>query len=278
MKPLLKKPGPRLSNPALRELAAIKDVSGLAPWVAKQHLVTFGYTSMMFGFGSSQDLADSTQVIAFASSGGLGLPDRDYYLKPEARMQETRKRYVAYVQQIFQLSGDLPARAAAEAQTVMRMETAMAKASLSRVDLRDPYKIFHKMNRAELQALTPSFDWNAYLAASGVSGLQTFNVTEPEFFKTLEVLLKSESLANWKTYFRWQLVRQNAPYLSTPFVTADFDFYRKYLQGTEQIRPRWKRCVQLVNYQLGEAVGQVYVAKNVQPRAEGPHAQDDQGN
>ncbi|MGA2960785.1 MAG: M13 family metallopeptidase [Candidatus Korobacteraceae bacterium] len=261
----IEKAGAAPLEPALRELAAIKDVSGLAPWLAGQHLVTFGYTSMMFGFGSSQDLADSTQVIAFASSGGLGLPDRDYYLKTDARMQETRKRYMAHVQQMFELLGDSPTQAAQEAQTVMRIETAMAKASLSRVELRDPYKIFHKMNRVELQALTPSFNWNAYLATSGVPGLQTFNVTEPEFFKELETLLKSESLENLKTYFRWQVVRQNAPYLSTPFVTANFDFYRKYLQGTEQIRPRWKRCVQLVDYQLGEAVGQVYVARTFSP-------------
>jgi endothelin-converting enzyme/putative endopeptidase len=249
----------------LRELAGVKDVSGLAPWVARQHLVTFGYSSMMFGFGSSQDLADSTQVIAFASAGGLGLPDRDYYLKSDGRMEETRKRYLAQVQQMFELLGDSPTQAAQESQTVMRIETAMAKASLSRVELRDPYKIFHKMNRAELQALTPSFDWSAYLATSGVPGLQTFNVTEPEFFKALETLLQSESLGNWKTYFRWQVVRQNAPYLSTPFVMANFDFYRKFLQGTEQIRPRWKRCVQLLDYQLGEAVGQVYVARTFSP-------------
>ncbi len=252
-------------EPALRELAGIKDVSGLAPWVAGQHLVSFGYSSMMFGFGSSQDLADSTQVIAFASDGGLGLPDRDYYLKTEKRMEDIRQRYVDHVQQMFELLGDSPTQAATESETVMRIETAMAKASLTRVELRDPYKIFHKMNRAELQALTPSFNWNAYLAASGVPDVQTFNVTEPEFFKALESLLKSESLENWKTYFRWQVVRQNATYLSTPFVMANFDFYRKYLQGTERIRPRWKRCVQLVNYELGDAVGQAYVAKTFGP-------------
>jgi endothelin-converting enzyme/putative endopeptidase len=261
----IEKAGAAPLEPGLRELAGVKDVSGLAPWVARQHLVTFGYSSMMFGFGSSQDLADSTQVIAFASAGGLGLPDRDYYLKSDGRMEETRKRYLAQVQQMFELLGDSPTQAAQESQTVMRIETAMAKASLSRVELRDPYKIFHKMNRAELQALTPSFDWSAYLATSGVPGLQTFNVTEPEFFKALETLLQSESLGNWKTYFRWQVVRQNAPYLSTPFVMANFDFYRKFLQGTEQIRPRWKRCVQLLDYQLGEAVGQVYVARTFSP-------------
>jgi endothelin-converting enzyme/putative endopeptidase len=261
----IEKAGAAPLEPALRELAGIKEVNGLAPWVASQHLVSFGYSSMMFGFGSSQDLADSTQVIAFASAGGLGLPDRDYYLKTDARMEETRKRYVAHVQQMFELLGDPAAQAAPEVQTVMRIETAMAKASLTRVDLRDPYKIFHKVNRAELEALTPSFNWTAYLATSGVPGLQTFNVTEPEFFKALEMLLKSESLENWKTYFRWQVVRQNAPYLSAPFVMANFDFYRKYLQGAEQIRPRWKRCVQLVDYQLGEAVGQVYVARTFSP-------------
>jgi endothelin-converting enzyme/putative endopeptidase len=261
----IEKAGAAPLEPGLRELAGVKDVSGLAPWVASQHLVSFGYSSMMFGFGSSQDLADSTQVIAFASAGGLGLPDRDYYLKTGERMEQTRKRYLAQVQQMFELLGDSPTQAVQESQTVMRIETAMAKASLSRVELRDPYRIFHKMNRAELQALTPSFDWSAYLAASGVPGLETFNVTEPEFFKALETLLQSESLGNWKTYFRWQLVRQNAPYLSSPFVMANFDFYRKYLQGTEQIRPRWKRCVQLLDYQLGEAVGQLYVARTFSP-------------
>ncbi len=252
-------------QPAFRDLAAIRNLKALAPWLAKQHLVSYGYSSMMFGFGSNQDYADSTRVIAFATSGGLGLPDRDYYLKADARMQETRKRYVEYVSRMFQLLGDSPARAAREAQTVMRIETAMAKASLTRVELRDPYKTFHKMNRAELQALTPSFDWNAYLDASGLGQVQEFNVTEPEFFKQLEALLKSEPLDNWKTYLRWHVVRQNAPYLSSAFVNADFDFYRKYLQGAEQLRPRWKRCVGLVNYQLGEAVGQVYVAKTFSP-------------
>ena len=261
----IEKAGAAPLDPALRELAGIKDVSGLAPWVAGQHLVSFGYSSMMFSFGSSQDLADSTQVIAFASAGGLGLPDRDYYLKTDKRMEDIRRRYVAQVQQMFELLGDSPTQAATESQTVMRIETAMATASLTRVDLRDPYKIFHKMNRAEFQALTPSFNWNAYLAVSGVPDVQTFNVTEPEFFKALESLLKSESLENWKTYFRWQVARQNAPYLSTPFVMANFDFYHKYLQGTEQIRPRWKRCVQLVNYELGDAVGQAYVAKTFSP-------------
>ena len=261
----VEKAGAKPLQPAYRELAAIKNLKALAPWLAKQHLVSYGYSSMMFGFGSNQDYADSTRVIAFASSGGLGLPDRDYYLKSDARMQDTRKRYVEYVGRMFQLLGDSPTKAAREAETVMRIETAMAKASLTRVELRDPYKTFHKMNRAELEALTPSFDWNAYLDASGVGQVQEFNVTEPEFFKELEALLKSEPLDNWKTYLRWHVVRQNAPYLSSAFVNADFNFYRKYLQGAEQLRPRWKRCVGLVNYQLGEAVGQVYVAKTFSP-------------
>ncbi len=261
----VEKAGAKPLEPAFRELAAIKTIKDLAPWLARQHLVSFGYTSMMFSFGSNQDFADSTRVIAFATAGGLGLPDRDYYLKPEARMEDARQHYVAYVQKMFELLGDAPGTAAREAQTVMRMETAMAQASLSRVELRDPYKSFHRMNRAGLQALTPSFDWNSYLQASGVGQVQEFNVTEPEFFKQLEALLKSESLDDWKTYFRWHVARQNAPYLSKPFVNADFEFYRHYLQGTEQIAPRWKRCVGLVNYQLGDAVGQVYVARTFGP-------------
>ena len=174
---------------------------------------------------------------------------------------ETRAKYLAHVAQMFELLGDSPSAAQSEAQTVMEIETSLAKSSLTRVERRDPYKLFHKMTRAQLAALTPAFDWNAYLAAWGAGTLSEFNVTEPAFFQQVEALLASRSLDDWKTYLRWHVAHADAPYLATPFVTANYDFYSAYLRGTKQLPPRWKRCVQYTDRNLGEALGQVFVQK-----------------
>jgi putative endopeptidase len=244
----------------LDRVEALRSTAQLAPVLARLQLESPG-RGPLFGFGSNQDFSDSSRVIAFASAGGLGLPDRDYYLKTDPKSVQTRAKYLAHVAKMFELLGDSPTAARAEAQTVMEIETALAKSSLTRVERRDPYKLFHMMTRAQLVALTPAFDWNAYLAASGAGGLSEFNVTEPAFFKELETLLASHKLDDWKTYLRWNVVHSEAPYLSTPFVTANFDFYSAYLRGTKQLEPRWKRCVQYTDRNLGEALGQVFVEK-----------------
>src|SRR5437016_2704173 len=145
---------------ALNEIAKLKSIGDLAPFVARQHLDS--QTSTMFGFGSNQDYADASRVIAFASAGGLGLPDRDYYVKTDAKSEETRQKYLEHMQKMFELLGDAPQIAKAHSQTVMDIETALAKVSLTRVEKRDPYKLFHKMTRAQLQALTPAFQWAVY--------------------------------------------------------------------------------------------------------------------
>jgi putative endopeptidase len=163
------------------------------------------------------------------------------------------------------LLGETPANAKTHAATVMSIETALAKASLTRVDKRDPYKLFHKLTSAQLQALTPSFRWDAYFPAAQAPDTSTINVTEPAFFKELQLQLKSRTLADWKTYLRWHLVDNAAPFLSSAFVQADFDFFRKYLRGVKEMQPRWKRCVQLVDSELGEALGQVFVQKTFGP-------------
>src|SRR5258708_5278546 len=137
---------------------------------------------MLFGMGASQDYADSTRVIAFATAGGLGLPDRDYYLKTDSKSEEIRQRYVQHVEAMLELLGESPAMAMRHAQAVMEIETSLASASLTRVDRRDPHKLFHKMKRGELQALTPSFRWNAYSAAARLNNASVINVTEPAFF------------------------------------------------------------------------------------------------
>ena len=244
----------------LDAIAGLNTLKDLPPVLARMHLGS-ARSNPIFGFGSNQDFANSEQVIAFAAAGGLGMPDRDYYTKTDAKSEETRAKYLEHVARMFELLGDAPAAAKTEAQTVMEMETALAKASLTQVELRDPYKQFHKMPRAKLAAMTPSFGWDAYWKASGVTDTGMVNVTEPAFYAEVEKQLKARPMADWKTYLRWHAAHNRAPYLSAAFVKEDFDFFSKHLRGVKELPPRWKRCVRLVDQNLGEALGQVFVAK-----------------
>lgn len=245
-------------KPALAEIAALKTKKDLATLLAHEHLIT-ATSGLLFNFGSDQDFADSSQVIAFAVAGGLGLPDRDYYTKEDAKSEDIRKKYVQHIQNMLRLLGDSPDVARNEAATIMRIETALAKASLTRVEQRDPHNLFHKMDRKQLQALTPSFDFDTYLKAGGIGQVNTFNVTEPKFFQEVEHQLQSNSLDDLKTYLRWHIVSAEAPYLSSNFVKENFDFFSHTLHGVEQLPARWKKCVRLVDAQLGEALGQEFV-------------------
>ena len=242
----------------LDEIAALKSAGDLAPVLARMHL---DGGDALFSFGSNQDYANSSQVIAFADAGGLGLPDRDYYTKTDAKSVEIRERYVAHVAQMLELLGDSPAAAKSGAQTVMDIETALAKASLTRVDKRDPYKLFHKVTQAQFLNQNGAFRWPAYWSAEGIPEPAVVNVSEPEFYKEVAQQLQSRSIADWKVYLRWHLVHAKAPYLSKPFVAANFDFFSKYLRGVAEMPARWKRCVRYVDRDLGEALGQVFVAK-----------------
>src|SRR5580698_2848387 len=177
----VEKAGAAPLDAALQQITALKSLDALPAFLARQHLTLYA-ASMLFNFGSSQDYADSSSVIGYADAGGLGLPDRDYYTKTDAKSAEIRQRYLAHMAQMFQLLGDAPERAATEAQAVMRIETALAQASLTRVERRDPYKLFHKMSRAELQVLTPSFRWNEYFAALNAPTLARVNVAQPAFY------------------------------------------------------------------------------------------------
>ena len=245
-------------RPSLDEIAALKTKKDLAALLGREHLAN-ATQDLFFGFGSDQDFSDSSQVIAFATAGGLGLPDRDYYTKPEPKSEEIRQKYLDHVQKMLELLGDAPDAAKREAATIMRIETALAKASLTRVEQRDPHNLFHKMDRKQFQALTPNFDWNIYLKTAGVDQVGTFNVTEPKFYQELDRQIQSNTLDDLKTYLRWHIASANAPYLSSKFVQQNFDFYSHTLRGVEQIAPRWKRCVRLVDGQLGEALGQEFV-------------------
>jgi putative endopeptidase len=242
----------------LGEIAAVKTKKDLAALLAHEHLSTAG-DGLLFNFTVDQDFADSSQIIAFLTAGGLGLPDRDYYTKADAKSEEIRKKYVAHVQRILQLVGDSPDVAKNEARTIMEIETALAKASLTRVEQRDPHNLFHKLDLKQVRALAPSFDWDTYLKTGGAGNVATFNVTEPRFYQEVEKQLKDNSLDDLKVYLRWHLASANAPFLSSRFVQANFDFYAHTLRGVEQIPPRWKRCVRLTDGQLGEALGQEFV-------------------
>ncbi|HEY4998234.1 MAG TPA: M13 family metallopeptidase N-terminal domain-containing protein, partial [Usitatibacter sp.] len=176
--------GAKPLEPYLDRISKMKSKRDLAGVLAFLHLST-GDDGILFGFGSNQDFADSAKVIAFATAGGLGLPDRDYYLKEDDRSKEIRAKYVAHVERMFGLLGDAPESARRNAATVMAIETELARASLDKVDRRDPYKLFHKVDAAGLQALTPGFDWAAYLKALGLARANTFNVTEPAFFEAM---------------------------------------------------------------------------------------------
>jgi putative endopeptidase len=246
----------------LEAISGLRSVRGLAGLIASEQLQG---VETLFGFGSNQDFEDSERVIAFAVAGGLGLPDRDYYVADDPKMREIREKYVAHVERVFQLLGDNPKTAAREARTAMAIESALAKASLTRVEQRDPHNLFHKMTLAEVKTLTPSFDWDDYLAKVGLSGIATVNVTEPAFFKELERQLRSRNPGRWQTYLRWHLAHSKAPYLSSKFVDENFAFFGKTLHGVDQLQPRWKRCVRYVDRDLGEALGQVFVDKTFGP-------------
>jgi putative endopeptidase len=242
----------------LAAIAAIPDKAALTDRVARLQM---SGTAALFGYGSLQDFKDATKVLAVVDQGGLGMPDRDYYLKDDARSVELRTKYVAHVQKMLELLGDKPEAAAASAKTIMAMETALARVSLERVKRRDPENLYHKMSRADLATLAPEIKWEAFFTSTSAPAFTEINVTHPEFFKGLSELIKTQPLADWKTYLRWHLVRQQAPLLSSAFVNENFDFYGKTLTGAKELRPRWKRCVDRVDNDLGDALGQRYVEK-----------------
>jgi putative endopeptidase len=245
-------------------IAALNSVKEMAPVVV--HLQRVYGRSLLFRGTSMQDLENSEQEIAGLSQGGLGLPDRDYYTKEDEKSREIRDRYIQHIQKVFELAGEKPEKAKKEAETVMRIESAMAKASLTRVQQRDPYNLKHPMKLPDLNALAPNFDWAAYYRAGQYPSFKTVNVGMPDFFKELNALLAGEALENWKTYLRFHVVDSASPYLSQSFVEENFEFYRKYLRGAKEQQPRWKRCVSYTDRGLGEALGQVYVARVFSPQ------------
>ncbi len=245
-------------QPELERIAAIPNKEALVDDIVFLHKLG---VNALFEFGSGQDFKDSSQVIAQADQGGLGLPDRDYYLKTDAKSVELRKQYVAHVEKMLQLLGQPREKAAQDAASIMKIETVLAKASLDRVSRRDPQKIYHKLTKQQLETLSPSFSWPKYFQGVGTPPIESLNVAVPEFFQEMSALLRTTPLADWKTYLRWHLLHSSAAVLPTAFVNEDFEFYRKTLTGAKELRPRWKRCADFADSDLGEALGQKYVEK-----------------
>ena len=251
-------------SPELARVEALGNKEDLALLVARLHQLG---TGAVFSFSSQPDLKNSAQMIAAVAQGGLGLPDRDYYLNQDARSVELRAKYAAHLQRMFVLAGSAPAAAESRARAVLEIETALAKASLDRVARRDPYKNYNKLTRKELAALTPSFEWERYLSGRSVPAFDSLNVQNPEFMRAVESLVSGQSLENWRAYLSWNLLRTAAPMLPRAFVDENFDFFGRTLSGQKELRPRWKRCIDAVDGDLGEALGQKYVAKYFPPEA-----------
>ncbi len=252
-------------KPQMAAIAGLKDKKQLAALVSELHDT---YAVPVFYFlGVQQDQKDSSQQIATTMQGGLTLPDRDYYLTDDARSQKIREQYVEHVTKMFMLLGDSAEKAAAEAKDVMSVETALAKGSTSRVELRNPANRYHMMTIAELQALSPDYNWATYLTSIKMNGLKSLNVATPAFFKAMNEQIDEQSLDAIKNYLRWHALRTAAPALSKPFVDENFNFFQATLQGQKEQTPRWKRCTRATDAALGEAVGQDWVKQNFPPDA-----------
>jgi len=242
-----------------QRIAALRSKKELTSEIARLHRQG---SDVLFGFDSGPDSKNASMIIAQLDQGGLGLPDRDYYFKDDAKSVELREKYVAHVQKMFELLGDAPDKAAAEAKAIMDIETALAKNALDSTSRRDPQKIYHKMSGKELAALNSMFDWSAYFDGLNAPKFDSLNVAEPEFIKGMQAVLDAHSLDEWKVYLRWHLVHDSVAVLPSAFVNENFEYFSKTLQGTKQLRPRWKRCVGYANGDLGEAIGQIYVQQN----------------
>src|SRR5438876_1438289 len=246
------------------KIEMIKDRQDVLAEIA--HLHTIGVNTL-FEFGAGQDAKDSSRDIAQAVQGGLGMPDRDYYTKQDADMKEKREKYVAHVAKMLTLLGEPADKAAEDAKKILALETKLAEASRTRVQLRDPIKNYNKMGVRQLQDLTPDWNWSDYFKTIDLVEPGDINVHQPEFFKAADDLFRSTSMEDWKAYLRWHLINATAPDLSKDFVDEDFNFRERVLRGTEQIKPRWKRVILSEDGEIGEALGKLYVGFYFPPEA-----------
>src|SRR5580700_1352512 len=251
-------------KPWFTSIDAAKDMSELQHAIEEMHDIGI---SDPFAFGGQQDPHKPTWVLADIGASGLGLPDRDYYLKPEERFKEAREKYVAHIAAMFKLAGWDDKTSAAAAQTIMAMETKLAEASLDNVTLRDPAATDHNTTFAQLQAMAPHIDWVEYFKHKQIPQDVDMNVDELKFMQELDRQVHEAPLADWRVYLKWHLLNSTANSWSAAFVEEDFAFNGKYLSGTTEMKPRWKRCVESTDRLFGEALGKKYVQKYFPPEA-----------
>jgi putative endopeptidase len=249
--------------PLLAQIDAIRSTADLQQTLGQLHAAGIAAPFVVLG---DSDVHNPSFVIAQYYNNSLAMPDRDYYLKDDARFKEAREKYLAYMQRVFTLAGSDAAQGKAAADTVLRLEKQYANASLDNVALRDPQQTDHKMTFAELQKLAPAFDWNGYYTATGLRQ-GDLNVNEPKLVQEFGRQLRETSLADWQTYLRSRVLDSAAPSLSDDFVKAEFAFRGQFLNGAREMKPRWKRCVESTDAQLGEALGRKYVEKHFPPEA-----------
>ena len=251
------------AQPMLRDIDGMKGREDVGKMIGRFHGVGIG---VPFGIAASPDNHDPTRVIADVYASGLGMPDRDYYLKPEPRFAEARDKYRAHVKNMFVLAGVDAEAAKAASDTVFAFEKTLAEASLDNVALRDPAATDHKVEFGELRKMVSHFDWDAYVRDAKIPAA-ALNVQEPKFMKEVDRQLAKAPLATWKTYLKWHLLHAASDVLSSPFEEESFAFYGRYLSGATEMKPRWKRCVENVDGLLGDALGRKYVEKNFPPEA-----------
>ncbi len=247
-----------------QRVADIKTLNDLV--TVNAYLHSIGVRSM-FNVYVGQDDKKSTEMICNFSQGGLGLPDRDYYLNSDESSTKIQKEYVDNITKMFILLGDSKDAAAKQAEMILKLETEMAKSSRKRVEMRDPELNYNKMNMTELKTLAPELNWNEFINACGMMNINEVVIGQPDFFKNLSALLKSTSIDDWKTYMRWNIINTFASDLSDAFVKQDFYFYETILSGTKEMKPMWKRCLSATDGSMGEALGQLYVEKFFTPES-----------
>ena len=251
-------------KPWLDKIAAVSTHDELVMLIAELHRLGIG---VAWGAGVDQDEKQTDKNIMHLGQGGLGLPDRDYYLGEHPEQVRVRDAYRTHVERMFGLIGESKADAIRKADMVIAFETVLAKASMKKEEMRDPHKVYHKMTLAKLQKTAPHISWHTYFRLLGANKPFALNVHQPEFIRITSAHLKETSLEVWRAYLAWHLVTETAAHLSNRFVQADFDFYGRVLTGAKKMKPEWRRALAIVNASLGEAVGKLYVTKHFPPEA-----------
>ncbi len=248
----------------LAKIDAARSVSDIQDIISEWHT---GNNSVLFHLYGSPDDKNSSMMIANIIQGGLGLTDVAYYREQDAKAKEIRETYQNYVARMLTITGESPEMAKKDADLIMKMETRLANASMTRLERRDPHATYNKMAVSELESLSPHFNWDGYLDELGLSGVQEINVAQPKFFEEVSNMMTDTPVEDWKVYLKWNLINHAAPYLSSNLVDPHFDFYGKYLSGRKVNQPRWKRVLQTEDYALGEAIGQMFVKEHFPPEA-----------